>query len=103
LRLFYQIQVDQQHRPLGAEALVRWLHPRRGMVPPAQFIGIAEESRQIIEIGNWVIDTACPQLACGKAARGEYPICVAALASLPSWRTAGPEDSGCQQWALCRI
>ena len=62
LRLFYQIQVDQQHRPLGAEALVRWFHPRRGMVPPAHFIGIAEESNLIIEIGNWVLDTACKQL-----------------------------------------
>jgi diguanylate cyclase (GGDEF)-like protein len=62
LRLFYQIQVDQQHRPLGAEALVRWFHPRRGMVPPAHFIGIAEESNLIIDIGNWVLDTACKQL-----------------------------------------
>jgi diguanylate cyclase (GGDEF)-like protein len=62
LRLYYQIQVDQRLRPLGAEALVRWFHPRRGMVPPAHFIGIAEESNLIIEIGNWVLDTACKQL-----------------------------------------
>jgi EAL domain-containing protein (putative c-di-GMP-specific phosphodiesterase class I) len=62
LLLFYQIQVDQQHRPFGAEALVRWLHPRRGMVAPTEFIGIAEESSMIIEIGNWVLDTACKQL-----------------------------------------
>lgn len=62
LRLFYQVQVDDQHRPIGAEALVRWFHPRRGVVPPGHFISIAEESNLIIEIGNWVLDTACEQL-----------------------------------------
>ncbi len=63
LRLYYQIQVDQQHRPCGAEALVRWFHPQRGMVPPAVFIGIAEESHLILDIGNWVLDAACKQLS----------------------------------------
>ena len=63
LRLYYQIQVDQQHRPCGAEALVRWFHPRRGMVPPAAFISIAEESHLILDIGNWVLDAACKQLS----------------------------------------
>jgi diguanylate cyclase (GGDEF)-like protein len=63
LRLYYQIQVDDEHRPLGAEALVRWMHPRRGMVSHAQFIPVAEESSLILDIGNWVLDTACQQLA----------------------------------------
>jgi len=63
LRLYYQIQVDNDNRPLGAEALVRWLHPKRGMVSPAQFIPVAEESSLILDIGNWVLDTACQQLA----------------------------------------
>jgi EAL domain-containing protein (putative c-di-GMP-specific phosphodiesterase class I) len=63
LRLYYQIQVDNHHRPLGAEALVRWMHPVRGMVSPAQFIPVAEESSLIIEIGHWVLITACQQLA----------------------------------------
>ena len=63
LRLYYQIQVDNEHRPLGAEALVRWVHPKRGMVSPAQFIPIAEESSLILDIGLWVLDTACQQLA----------------------------------------
>jgi diguanylate cyclase (GGDEF)-like protein/PAS domain S-box-containing protein len=62
LRLFYQIQVDHHQRPLGAEALVRWVHPTRGLVPPAHFIGQAEESALIVDIGNWVIKTACQQL-----------------------------------------
>jgi EAL domain-containing protein (putative c-di-GMP-specific phosphodiesterase class I) len=63
LRLFYQIQLDSELRPVGAEALIRWIHPMRGMVSPAQFIPIAEESTLILDIGNWVLETACQQLA----------------------------------------
>jgi len=63
LRLHYQLQVDGAGHPIGAEALVRWLHPQRGAVSPLQFIGIAEESTLILDIGNWVLDTACAQLA----------------------------------------
>jgi diguanylate cyclase (GGDEF)-like protein/PAS domain S-box-containing protein len=66
LRLFYQVQVDNDLRVIGAEALVRWMHPQRGMVSPMQFIPIAEESSLIIEIGNWVLQTACQQLAAWK-------------------------------------
>jgi len=62
LHLYYQIQLDNEHRPLGAEALLRWVHPARGMVSPAQFIPIAEETLLIIEIGQWVLETACRQL-----------------------------------------
>ncbi|MHB0926233.1 MAG: bifunctional diguanylate cyclase/phosphodiesterase [Gallionellaceae bacterium] len=63
LHLYYQIQVDDDNRPLGAEALLRWIHPQRGMVMPDQFIPIAEESSLIIEIDDWVLETACRQLA----------------------------------------
>lgn len=63
LHLFYQIQVDSDRRPLGAEALIRWIHPSRGMVSPAHFIPIAEESSLIVDIGDWVIKIACQQLA----------------------------------------
>ena len=62
LRLYYQIQVDNEHRPMGAEALVRWIHPTRGLVSPGQFIPVAEESSLILEVGNWVLETACRQL-----------------------------------------
>ena len=50
-------------RIAGAEALVRWNHPRRGLVDPADFIPIAEETGHIIEIGAWVLETACAELA----------------------------------------
>ena len=63
LQLYYQIQVNNSGSILGAEALIRWVHPERGMVSPAQFIPMAEESGLILPIGQWVLETACAQLA----------------------------------------
>lgn len=62
LQLYYQIQVDSLHRPIGAEVLLRWQHPKRGLVSPAQFIPLAEETGLIIPIGLWVLKTACETL-----------------------------------------
>jgi len=62
-RLFYQPQVDSGGRLVGAEALVRWQCPVRGLVPPAQFIEVAEESGFILPLGQWVLESACTQLA----------------------------------------
>ncbi len=62
LCLYYQIQVDAQGRPLGAEVLMRWMHPQRGLVSPAQFIPLAEESGLIVPMGLWALRTACLQL-----------------------------------------
>jgi diguanylate cyclase (GGDEF)-like protein/PAS domain S-box-containing protein len=60
--LYYQLQVDSSQRPIGAEALIRWLHPKRGLISPAQFISLAEDTRLILPIGQWVIETACKQI-----------------------------------------
>jgi diguanylate cyclase (GGDEF)-like protein/PAS domain S-box-containing protein len=62
LTVHYQIQADNHHQPVGVEALLRWQHPVRGMVSPAQFIPIAEETLLIIDIGLWVLKTAALQL-----------------------------------------
>ncbi|MGC2164978.1 MAG: EAL domain-containing protein, partial [Gallionella sp.] len=73
LQLHYQIQVDSEHRPIGAEALVRWFHPTLGMVSPAQFIPLAEESSLILDVGGWVLEAACRQLAAwSKAEQTKY-------------------------------
>ena len=62
LALYYQIQVDGSGHPLGAEALVRWLHPERGVITPIHFIPLAEETGHILAIGQWVLEAACAQL-----------------------------------------
>jgi len=60
--LHYQAQVDGFGRVTGAEVLLRWQHPERGMVPPLDFIVLAEETGVILPLGLWVLETACAQL-----------------------------------------
>ncbi len=62
-RLYYQPQVVGEGRMTGAEALVRWQHPQKGLVSPGDFITLAEESGLILPLGQWVMEAACAQLA----------------------------------------
>lgn len=63
LELYYQPQVDGNHNIVGVEALIRWNHPEKGLLPPGVFMPIAEETGQILPIGNWIIEQACYQYA----------------------------------------
>lgn len=62
-QLHYQAQVVGNGRVTGAEVLVRWFHPERGMVSPGEFIPVAESTGLILPLGQWVLETACSQLA----------------------------------------
>lgn len=63
LMLYYQPQINMQHGNISAlEALIRWQHPEKGLIPPDQFIPVAEETGHILAIGEWVLQTACQKI-----------------------------------------
>jgi diguanylate cyclase (GGDEF)-like protein/PAS domain S-box-containing protein len=61
--LYYQPQVYQNGEVVGAEALIRWVHPEKGMISPADFIPIAEDTGLILPLGRWILQAACDQLS----------------------------------------
>jgi len=76
LRVYLQPQVDADGKIVGAEALVRWQHPQRGLVPPDAFIPVAEESNLIIELGRWVFGEVCRFLSSEEMANSIIRIAV---------------------------
>jgi diguanylate cyclase (GGDEF)-like protein/PAS domain S-box-containing protein len=76
LRLFIQPQVNAQGIQVGAEALVRWQHPERGLVPPGAFIPVAEESDLILDVGGWVLSEALQLMAKGDMAGHPFHLAV---------------------------
>jgi diguanylate cyclase (GGDEF)-like protein/PAS domain S-box-containing protein len=72
-RVAYQPIVSLSDRSVvGAEALLRWIHPERGSIPPAEFIPVAERSGLIVPIGRWIMDTACNDMRPLRSDHGIY-------------------------------
>ena len=100
--LYYQPQIDLMSGEIvGMEALIRWEHSEKGMIPPAEFIPLAEETGLILPIGRWVLQTACLQNKAWQAA-GLRPVCVSVNLSSQQFKqqsiirdiTSALQDSG---------
>jgi diguanylate cyclase (GGDEF)-like protein/PAS domain S-box-containing protein len=84
--LLYQRQVDGEGHTIGAEALLRWHHPRHTWVLPARFIPLAEETGLILQLGQWVLETACKQLVAWARTPGTSDLTVAVNVSASQFR-----------------
>ena len=86
LQLYFQPQINAAGRIVGAETLLRWRHPQRGLIAPDTFIPVAEESGLILPIGQWVLETACTQLAIWAAAERSSELVLAVNVSARQFR-----------------
>jgi EAL domain-containing protein (putative c-di-GMP-specific phosphodiesterase class I) len=91
-QLHYQPQLDSHGKVIGAEGLLRWYHPQRGMIAPGKFIPHAEETGLIIPIGKWVLETACVQLRCWKDDPALAHLCLAVNISQKQFNQASFES-----------
>ncbi|MBS0293276.1 MAG: EAL domain-containing protein [Proteobacteria bacterium] len=87
--LHYQPQLNAEGQILGVEALLRWKHPQRGMVSPAQFIPVAEETGLILPLGRWVLHQACARLSAWRKLPGREGLSMAVNVSSRQFRDPG--------------
>ncbi|RYF02009.1 MAG: EAL domain-containing protein [Comamonadaceae bacterium] len=92
LLVHYQPIVNSAGRMVGAEALVRWQHPQRGMVPPSDFIALAEQSGLILPLGQWVLQRACAQLVAWSRSSTTRHLVVSVNVSVRQFRQADFAD-----------
>lgn len=95
-KLYYQPQVCHDNRILGAEALIRWQHPQQGLVPPGDFIPVAEETGLIIPMGLWILETACAQIKAWEGNALYSHLQVAVNVSARQFRQADFVDQVCR-------
>ncbi len=89
LSLYYQAQVVPEGRIVGAEVLVRWRHPSKGMIPPGAFIPVAEQTGLILPLGQWVLETACRQISLWSEVPGRCDLTVSVNVSALQFRQPG--------------
>ena len=86
LMVYYQPVVDARGRVTGAEALARWQHSQRGVVPPGEFIPLAERTGLILPLGQWVLETVCRQLVAWRAVEATRMLTIAVNVSARQFR-----------------
>ena len=94
--IYYQPQVHHSGKIIGAEVLIRWQHPERGLVYPGEFIPLAEETRLILPIGEWVLKTACSQLKIWEGSEHTHLLQLAVNVSARQFHQADFVEQVCQ-------
>ncbi len=95
-RLYYQMQTTHDRQIVGAEVLIRWQHPKHGLVSPLEFIPLAEETGLILPIGQWVLEIACAQLKLWDSDVHTQNLQLAVNVSARQFRQADFVDRVCQ-------